>query len=116
MTVTSRIKAVIAREGISVIYKQITDQSVDTATMKKSNIYNSVTIKAHFRKFAQKEVTGLVKEGDRQMRIAADALGFSPKTNDIILQGVDTFKIVTVDTRVAHGTAAIHICVVRGGE
>lgn len=113
--ISDRVKKVIEQQGISITYTHITESVFDQATMTTSNTETVVVIQAHFRKFAAKEITGLIKEGDRQLRIAADSVSFVPERNDTILTSEGNFTIKSVDSRTAYGDPAVYICVARGG-
>jgi hypothetical protein len=67
----------------------------------------SYTIKAGGRQYCAREIAGLVQQGDREVRIAAADLSFTPRPND---------QVVSVNTRTPFSEAAIHIVQVRGGN
>jgi hypothetical protein len=68
------------------------------------------------RQYRAKEIKGLVQQGDREVRIAAADLSFTPRPNDRIVIGGKTFQVVSVDPRRPFDEAAIHILQVRGGN
>jgi hypothetical protein len=76
----------------------------------------SYTIKASVRQYRAREITGLVQQGDREVRIAAADLSFMPKPSDQVVIGGKTFQVVSVNTRSPFNEAAIHIVQVRGGN
>jgi hypothetical protein len=115
LDIASRVQATIEQQGSTVTYKRQTSASFNSTTMANTVTTTSYTISAHFRRFTLKEISGLVREGDREVRISANAITFTPQNNDIIEVDGDIFKVVSVDTRVSYGTAALHILVVRGG-
>jgi hypothetical protein len=63
-----------------------------------------------------REIGGLVQQGDREVRIAAADLSFTPRLNDQVVIGGKTFQVVSVNTRSPFSEAAIHIVQVRGGN
>jgi len=68
------------------------------------------------RQYRVREIAGLVQQGDREVRIAAAALSFTPKPNDQVVIGGKTYQVVSVNTRSPFNEAAIHIVQVRGGH
>jgi hypothetical protein len=42
------------------------------------------------RQYRAREITGLVQQGDREVRIAAADLSFTPKSNDQVVDGSQT--------------------------
>jgi hypothetical protein len=76
----------------------------------------SYTIKASVRQYRAREIAGMVQQGDREVRIAAVDLTFTPRQNDQVVIGGKTFQVVSVNTRSPFNEAAIHIVQVRGGN
>jgi hypothetical protein len=76
----------------------------------------SYTIKAGVRQYRAKEITGLVQQGAREVRIAAADLSFTPRPSDQVVIGGKTFQVVSVNTRSPFNEAAIHIVQVQGGN
>jgi len=110
-----RYSSIINEQGTTITYRQSNEEPFNAVSQTRELTYTDFVIKGHFRKFSQKEITGLVKDGDRQLRIAASALTFTPKTNDMIeITGGEKFNIVTVDTRTTNGVDTMHICIARG--
>lgn len=115
LDINARVKTIIDAQGETVTYKQQTAAAFNSTTLANAITYTSHTIKAHFRKYNAKEITGLVREGDREVRIAADAISFVPEANDVVEVSGDVFKVVAVDNRVAYGSDSLYILTVRGG-
>ncbi len=68
------------------------------------------------RQYRAREITGLVQQGDREVRIAAADLSFTPRLNDQVVIGGKTYQVVSVNTRRPFDEAAIHLAQVRGGK
>jgi hypothetical protein len=61
-------------------------------------------------------MTGLVQQGDREVRIAAADLSCTPRPNGQVVIGGQTFQVVSVNTRSPFNEAANHLVQVRGGN
>jgi hypothetical protein len=112
----ARVRALIGRAGETVIYKRVTHGSFSTATLQSTPMVQSYTVKAGVRQYRAKEIKGLVQQGDREVRIAAADLSFTPRPNDQVMIGGKTFQVVSVNTRSSFNGAAMHIVQVRGGN
>jgi hypothetical protein len=103
----TRVQALIGVAGETITYKRVTHGSYSTATLQSAPSVQSYTIKAGVRQYCAREIAGLVQQGDREVRIAAADLSFTPRPND---------QVVSVNTRTPFSEAAIHIAQVRGGN
>ena len=112
----ARVQALIGVAGETITYKRVTHGGYSTATLQSAPSVQSYTIKAGVRQYRAREITGLVQQGDREVRIAAADLSFTPKPNDQVVIGGKTFQVVSVNTRSPFSEAAIHIVQVRGGN
>jgi hypothetical protein len=112
----ARVQSLIGVAGETIIYKRVTHGSYSTATLQSTPSTQSYTIKAGVREYEAREIAGLVQQGDREVRIAAADLSFSPRPNDQIVIGGKTFQVVSVNTRSPFNEAAIHILQVQGGN
>jgi hypothetical protein len=112
----ARVQALIGVAGETITYKRVTHGSYSTATLQSAPTLQSYTIKASVREYRAREIAGLVQQGDREVRIAAADLSFSPKPNDQVVIGGKTYQVVSVNTRSPFSEAAIHIVQVRGGN
>jgi hypothetical protein len=112
----ARVQALIGVAGETITYKRVTHGAYSTATLQSAPSVQSDTIKAGVRQYRAREIQGLVQQGDREVRIAAADLSFSPKPNDQVVIGGKTFQVVSVNTRSPFNEAAIHIMQVRGGN
>jgi hypothetical protein len=112
----ARVQALINIAGETITYKRVTHGSYSTATLQSTPSVQSYTIKASVRQYRAREITGLVQQGDREVRIAAADLGFTPRPNDQVVISGKTYQVVSVNTRSPFSEAAIHILQVRGGN
>jgi hypothetical protein len=112
----ARVQALIGRAGETVSYQRVAHGSFDTATLQSAPSVESHTVKAGVRQYRAREIAGLVQQGDREVRIAAADLSFTPRPNDQVVIGGKTFQVVSVNTRSPFNEAAIHIVQVRGGN
>jgi hypothetical protein len=112
----ARVQALISATGETITYKRVTHGSFSAATLQSTPSVQSYTIKAGVRQYRAREIAGLVQQGDREARIAAADLSFSPKPNDQVVIGGKTYQVVSVNTRNPFDAAAIHIVQVRGGN
>lgn len=113
--ISARINAIIDSQGVSVTYKRVTGVSFNSTTLANTPTYSNSTIFAHVRKYNANEVAGIIRQGDREVRIAASEITFTPEEQDIITIGSKDYKVMAVDTRTAYGSAVLHILMVRGG-
>jgi hypothetical protein len=112
----ARVQALIGVAGETVTYKRVTHGSCSTSTLQSTPSVQSYTIKVGVRQYRAKEITGLVQQGDREVRIAAADLSFTPKPNDQVMIGGQTFQVMSVNTRRPFDEDAIHMLQVRGGN
>jgi hypothetical protein len=111
-----RVQALIGVAGETITYKRVTHGSYSTVTLQSTPSVQSYTIKAGVRQYRAREIGGLVQQGDREVRIAASDLSFTPRPNDQVVIGGKTFQVVSVNTRSPFSEAAVHIVQVRGGN
>jgi hypothetical protein len=112
----ARVQALIGRAGGTITYKRVAHGAYSTATLQSTPSVQSSTIKAGVRQYRAREIAGLIQQGDREVRIAAADLGFTPKQNDQVVIGGKTYEVVSVNTRSPFDEAAIHMLQVRGGN
>jgi hypothetical protein len=111
----ARVQALIGVAGGTVTDTRVTHGSYSTAMPQSAPSVQSATIKASVRQYRTREMTGLVQQGDREVRTSAD-LSFTPRPNDQVMMGGQTFQVVSVNTRSPFSKAAIHLVQVRGGN
>ncbi len=99
-----------------ITYKRVTHGSYSTATLQSTPSVQSYPIKASVHQYRAREIAALVQQGDREVRIAAADLSFTPRPNDQVVIGGKTYEVVSANTRRPFNEAAIHILQVRGGN
>ena len=117
MTFSRAIENIISDHGYTVTFTSVgTPTRSGTGSLTRSNDETDYTVKCHIRDFSPRELAGnFVEMGDRQARIAADALEVTPKLNDKITHGDKTYRVVSVNTRgAAQYGNLIHIMQIRG--
>jgi hypothetical protein len=112
----ARVQALIGVAGEMITYKRVTHGAYSTATLQSTPSVQSYTIKASVRQYRARAIAGLVQQGDREVRIAAADLSFTPRPDDHVMIGGKTFQVVSVNTRSPFSEAAIHIVQVRSGN
>lgn len=81
--------------------------SVSTGTLTLA--VQEFVIKAAVRVYSQREIIGLVKEGDREVRIAAKSIDFVPEEGDGVTVDGGRFRVAAVNVRNAGAAAALYI-------
>jgi hypothetical protein len=112
----ARVQALIGVAGETITYKRVTHGAYSTATLQSTPSVQRYPIKAGMREYRAREIAGLVQQGDREARIAAADLSFTPRPNDQVVIGGRTYQVVSVNTRSPFNEVAIHIVQVRGGN
>jgi hypothetical protein len=109
-------QALIGEAGETITDTRVTHGSDSTGTRHHAPSVQSYAIKAGVRQYRGHEIAGLVQQGDREVRIAAADLSFTPRLNDQVVIGGKTSQVVLVTTRSPFSEAAIHMVQVRGGD
>ncbi len=115
MSIHSRVHQILTKQGETVTYRTLTGITRN-ADLSNTPAYTSYTVQAHIRLFEAKEISDIIAEGDRQMRIAADALSVVPKKNDEVVINSQRFNVIGCDRRTAYGTDALYILHIRGSD
>lgn len=110
----ARVASVIDRVGQDITFRSRGANSFTASTGVNTVSYTDYTVKASVRHYSPREIAGLVQAGDREVRIAADALAATPKKDDLVTIGAFKGRVVEVITRSPKGTNAVHILTVRG--
>lgn len=116
MSIAARVSGLSNSVGQTAVYKRKTAEgSFSTTTLQKTPSYTNYTIKICVRKYTVREISaGLVDAGDREVRIAAADLSFTPSRGDIIVISSKNYRVISVDTRTAKNENALHIVQVGG--
>jgi hypothetical protein len=110
----AQVQALISKARETTTYQRVTHDSFSMSTLQSAPSVQNYTVKAGVRQYRAKEIAGLVQQGDREVRIGAAGLSFTPRPNDQIVIGGKVFQVVSVDTRRPFNEAAIHILQVHG--
>ena len=113
--VTDRVRAIIEEQGEDVLYQKKLSTGRTTASLKKAVTFAiGITIRANVRGYKDKELSGLVQHGDREVRIAADDIDFIPEENDkITVQGI-VFNVASVNLVKNRNVDVVYIIRIRG--
>jgi hypothetical protein len=104
--------AIINRNGQDVTYSRVTGNTYDTSTGVNAPTYQTYSLKASIRGYSAKEITGLVRAGDRQAIIAAP--DFMPAKDDRITIDVLSWAVQSVEQRNVGNAPAMYVLQIRG--
>lgn len=106
---------IIERAGRDITYRQILSTSTyDPATGKLTPSFQSHSVRAGVREYTPREITGLVNFGDREVRLRAIDLPFTPAEGDTVVVGSQQFRVASINTLAAGNEEALHILRVSG--
>lgn len=111
---STRVSSLIAYFGSPVSLRKITVGALNTTTLQATTTYVDYPVNAAIRFYKPHEISGLVQDGDRQVKIASDDIAITPRANDKIVDGSKTYNIISVNTRAVKGSTATYIMQVRG--
>lgn len=114
MTVSGRVLEVINEQGQDVTVTTYGTNTYTVATGVNARTGTSVTVRAFVRNYAGAELAGLIKQGDKEVIIPADALATAPALEDKVTIGSVTYNIEGVDLRVVRNAPALYLLQVRG--
>lgn len=115
MTYADRVSALVAYAGQTVTVRARTSTpTMDLTTLKASASYADTVVTGSVRLYKPQQISGLIQEGDKEVRIAAQSLSKAPTPYDKIIINGAQFNIVSVNTRSPQNVPAIHIIQVRG--
>lgn len=105
----------IHKSGQQITYRR---RSVIRDSLKpyitSGTVDSDAVIRAAVRNFRSTELSGLIDQGDREVRIAPSDLGFIPDAQDIILIDGLSYSIINIDERKFNDTPLLYIIQVRG--
>lgn len=93
------VKRIIESKGAAVMWEKITGGTYDPATGKYSG--NSTTlynITGHYRNYRPKEISGLLEQGDKELRIST-GVAFTPLEGDRVKIDGTYYNVMGVDNR-----------------
>lgn len=111
----SGIKNILEEVGDEITYEQMGGTRDFVTGTKTRTVSATHTLKAGIRGYSVRNTTNHIKQGDKEVRIAAEGLGFTPKQKDRVTINSDIYDVVAVDQVGHKGVAIMHILQVRGG-
>lgn len=113
MSFRDRVGVLTAKGGFAMTYKRHTGRTkVDALTY--TNTYADKAFTGSVRTYSPKEVVGQVQQGDRELRIAANALPYTPTVKDRVVIDTKVYDILSVNPLAAKGEIALHVLQIRG--
>lgn len=90
------------------------EHSFDPATGLATMAYRDEMVMGLFGRFAEEQIDGTqVRRGDQRLLLAAQGLGAAPTTADAIIDGLDTWQVLHVETLRPGEVSLIHRLQVR---
>jgi hypothetical protein len=112
-----RVEQIVRRQGQPITYKRLTGVTRNETTLQNTNTYTTHSLVGYFRLFKDRELTHLIQQGDREVRLPAHSMTFVPKFNDrILLADGRSYNVVGVDERYFGGSAGMYILHLRGDD
>ncbi len=105
--------AVIRTLGTSVTIRQLTHGPLDATTGVSTPTQRDTVVKATIAEYTSRDLSDTVLLGDRQVMVAAADLSFPPTTEDEVVIGMDTYRILDVESPQATDQAVMHMLQVR---
>lgn len=110
-----RVEQIVRRQGQPLTYLRLTGVTRSETTLQNTNTYKSYSLHGYFRLFKDRELTHLIQQGDRELRLPANSLGFIPKFNDrVSLSDGRSYNVVGVDERYIGAQVGLYILQLRG--
>lgn len=111
---SERVKNIVNRIGQDVIFIDRTSV-FNTATGENVHTDSETTTKGFVRKYTPRELTGgLIQQIDREVKVAIDAISFTPKESDQLRIETKTYTIIAVDSVNAKNDDCLYVIQVRG--
>lgn len=83
-------RLIILRVNNEGVYDPVTDVTTGAST-------SDAAVKAVFTDFKEKDIDGtLIVRGDKQVLLAASDLAQAPETNDILVDGLDEYRVIEI--------------------
>lgn len=114
MHIQRNVARVIDTAGEYVTFRAQLTGEYDPATGTLTKTERLFPVKAHVRSYNQKEISGLINYGDRELRVAATALGFMPQEGDFVQVGNAWLRVASIDRRAAGSSEVLYIMRVTG--
>jgi hypothetical protein len=117
MFARGRVKAIVEAYGYAMTYKDVSASSRSgTGGLTRANTTAEYAFIGHIRRYKPEELSqNLLEFGDRELRIAAESISFTPRVNDFVEHRGKDYRVVAVDTRGSDAEGDImHIVSLRG--
>ncbi len=109
-------KSLLGTFGTSVKIRQVTVGAYNTTTGAPATSTEDVTVKGLLEQYAGHEIGDAIKVGDRKLTIAASSLTFTPGTEEQVLIGQETYRVIRVEQILATDQAALFVMQIRGRQ
>jgi len=111
---SERVKNLVGRVGQDVTFVDRTS-AYNTSTGENVHTDTETTVKGFVRKYTPRELTGgLVQQIDREVKVATDAISFTPKESDQLKIETKTYTIIAIDSVNAKNDDCLYVIQVRG--
>lgn len=89
----------IQHVGVNVVWQKLLGGNYDVVSGKLlGGVEIEYNIQAHIRNYSEREISGLVEQGDRQLRLA-NMLEFTPLAGDVVKIELNKYRVIGVDNR-----------------
>lgn len=112
--ISERVKALIEIAGQKITYQSQNSGSYNAETGIKTQSYTDYEVYAAIRDYTAKELGGLIIQGDREAKIAADSLTITPKAEDKIIINDKLYTVKAARTDYAKQEKALIVLTIRG--
>jgi hypothetical protein len=112
----SGIFSLTQRAGIVISYTKRGAATFNPETGKATSTDVVYSVRAFVRNYSPREIMGLLAAGDREVRLAAKDLPFTPAKGDTVAVGSDSFRVFAINKIGGGSVDLIYILSVRGGE
>jgi len=116
MTIPDRVATIIREKGQTVTFREKTASVLNTSTLQKAITFTDTVVTAHLRLYKDNELSGLVQEGDKELRIGAESISFDPTEQDKVVIKGEEYNIVRIDLRSHENVDVEYIIQIRGSR
>lgn len=109
-----RVSRIINDHGIEIEYQRTLSVSRNATTLTRTEVSDLITLNAAVRLYRAFELSGLVQQGDRELRIGAAQITFEPVANDRIFISEKEYNVISVDKRSDRGNLVLYLLQIRG--
>lgn len=100
MSITqASVARIIEKKGENAVWRKVTGGTYNPATGKYSGeTITTYNVTAHYRNYKPKEITGILEQGDKELRMSTD-VQFTPMEGDTVLIDGSDYRVMGVDDR-----------------